>query len=225
MSLAPRTDDNLYNRVFRAKKLPSYSEKQYATGDAAKDIEKQGAIMRANEGVKALALDAFFTIHTRRGTDVYENNVIMILDRENIDISAVKITSILKAVGGYSGNINWDGAASLIDYAIWGLMAFVSENSAHYAMADGVAAYVMRELLFPMKVDTMKHDCGSLLYKTVRYSDFKFGRAVFAAVVSRNDQLFRASELEDTGTIRLFEERYSGDLVDSFKAKPPLVYK
>jgi hypothetical protein len=127
----------------------------------------------------------------------------------------MKITGILKAMGN---GIDWDLAASLIDDAIWALMIMVSSRD-DYFMTDEAAAYVMRALLFPLKRDTMGHDCESLLYKTVRYSDFKFGSAVFAAVVSRNDQLFRERELYDVGAIRLFEERYQRKVGNGFVAK------
>ena len=188
MSLAPSTEANLLSRLFKSKKRPADAEMQWATGVANKDIER-------------IALETFFIIR-KHGNQA--SATMKILDQKTIAFAAMKITGILKAMGN---GIDWDLAASLIDDAIWALMIMVSSRD-DYFMTDEAAAYVMRALLFPLKRDTMGHDCESLLYKTVRYSDFKFGSAVFAAVVSRNDQLFRERELYDVGAIRLFEERY-----------------
>ena len=148
----------------------------------------------------------------------------MILDRREIDSANRKIVRILRSISGEL--IDRNIASRLIDHAIWALMTMVSMtssgNTAYIrSCKDIAAAYVMRALLFPLKRDTMGHDCESLLYKTVRYSDFKFGSAVFAAVVSRNDQLFRERELYDVGAIRLFEERYQRKVDNGFVAKPP----
>ena len=78
---------------------------------------------------------------------------------------------------------------------------------------DIAAAYVMKSLLFPLTVSG-----DSLLYKTVRESDFKFGPEILAAIASRNDQRFRKSELEDKAVIRLFEERYQRKVGNGFVA-------
>ena len=199
MSLAPSTEANLLSRLFKSKKRPADAEMQWATGVANKDIER-------------IALEAFFIIHKHRNQ---ASATMKILDQKTIAFAAMKITGIVKAMGN---GIDWDLAASLIDDAIWALMIMVSSRD-DYFMTDEAAAYVMRALLFPLKRDTMGHDCESLLYKTVRYSDFKFGSAVFAAVVSRNDQLFRERELYDVGAIRLFEERYQRKVGNGFVAK------
>ena len=199
MSLAPSTEANLLSRLFKSKKRPADAEMQWATGVANKDIER-------------IALETFFIIRKHRNQ---ASATMKILDQKTIAFAAMKITGILKAMGN---GIDWDLAASLIDDAIWALMIMVSSRD-DYFMTDEAAAYVMRALLFPLKRDTMGHDCESLLYKTVRYSDFKFGSAVFAAVVSRNDQLFRERELYDVGAIRLFEERYQRKVGNGFVAK------
>jgi hypothetical protein len=194
MSLSPNTGYNFLSDLFNRKKRPAYAEMRYATGKAAKDIEN-------------IAIEAFFILVNNRIRDAKDA---MELNIKTIGVSAVKITAILNAISGGKG-VDWDRAASLIDHAIWGLMIMVSTRG-DSPLTDSAAAYVMIALLFPLKCDTMRHDCDSLLYKTVRYSDFKFGSAVLLAVVSRNDQLFRASELADTGAIRLFEERYNTKL-------------
>ena len=59
---------------------------------------------------------------------------------------------------------------------------------------------------------------NSLLYKTVRESNFKFGPEILAAIASRNDQRFRKSELEDKAVIRLFKKRYDPKVFDAFVA-------
>ena len=200
MSLAPSTEANLFSRLFKSKKRPAYAEMRGATGVARKDIER-------------IVLEAFFIIHQHRSQ---ASATMKTLDQKTIAFATMKITGILKATGMGNG-IDWDLAASLIDHAIWALMIMVSTRDP-LRMTDEAAAYVMRALLFPLKRDTMGHDCESLLYKTVRYSDFKFGCAVFAAVVSRNDQLFRERELYDVGAIRLFEERYQRKVGNGFVA-------
>ena len=187
MSSAPSTEASWRSRFFNAKKRPADAEMRGATGNAVADIEY-------------IALDAFVTIDNRRNTGRER----VLLDQKTIAAAAVKITAILNTLSRDDVR-----DAMLIDRAIWGLMVMVSKRG---DSSDAAAAYVMWALLFPLKCDTMRHDCESLLYKTVRYSDFKFGRAVFAAVVSRNDQLFRAKELRDVGAIHLFEERYNAKL-------------
>jgi hypothetical protein len=202
MSLAPSTEANLISRLFKSKKRAADAEMRGATGIARKDIER-------------IVLEAFFIIHQHRNQ---ASATMKTLDQKTIAFATMKITGILKATGMGNG-IDWDLAASLIDNAIWALMIMVStRDPLRGFMTDEVAAYVMRALLFPLKRDTMGHDCESLLYKTVHYSDFKFGSAMFAAVVSRNDQLFRERELYDVGAIRLFEERYQRKVGNGFVA-------
>ncbi len=202
MSLAPSTEANLFSRLFKPK---TRTVMPGASGYAKKDIEH-------------ITLEAFLIIR-------HESATMKILDQnlfqKPIAFARKRITGILNALdNGNRYGIDWDIAASLIDNAIWALMIMVSRCAARddYFMTDEAAAYVMRALLFPLKRDTMGHDCESLLYKTVRYSDFKFGNAVFAAVVSRNDQLFRERELYDVGAIRLFEERYHRKVGNGFVA-------
>ncbi len=60
--------------------------------------------------------------------------------------------------------------------------------------SDAAAANVMKALLFPLKRDTMSGE------------SLRTRQCVIA--VSRNDQHFRESELEDETVIRLFEKRY-----------------
>ena len=207
MSLAPSTEANLFSRLFKPKTRTVYASMPGASGYAKKDIER-------------ITLEAFLIIR-------HESATMKILDQnlfqKPIAFARKRITGILNALdNGNRYGIDWDIAASLIDNAIWALMIMVSRCAARDPlrgfMTDEAAAYVMRALLFPLKRDTMGHDCESLLYKTVRYSDFKFGSAVFAAVVSRNDQLFRERELYDVGAIRLFEERYQRKVDNGFVA-------
>ena len=210
MSLAPSTEANLFSRLFKPKTRTVYASMPGASGYAKKDIER-------------ITLEAFLIIHERRATRASATRAsatMKTLDQRTIAFASMKITGILNAL---DNGIDWDLAASLIDHAIWALMIMVSRYADRdpLRVSDEVAAYVMRALLFPLKRDTMGHDCESLLYKTVRYSDFKFGSAVFAAVVSRNDQLFRERELYDVGAIRLFEERYQRKVGNGFVAKPP----
>ena len=205
MSLAPSTEANLFSRLFKPKTRTVYASMPGASGYAKKDIER-------------ITLEAFLIIHERRNQ---ASATMKTLDQRTIAFASMKITGILNALdNGNRYGIDWDIAASLIDNAIWALMIMVSRYAARDPLhvSDEVAAYVMRALLFPLKRDTMGHDCESLLYKTVRYSDFKFGSAVFAAVVSRNDQLFRERELYDVGAIRLFEERYQRKVDNGFVA-------
>ena len=119
--------------------------------------------------------------------------------------------------------IDKECVAVLIDHAIWELLKIVSA-SAYFDRdtTDYAASQVMCRLLYPFKSDTMTLECDSLLYKTVRYSKFKFGTRVFDAILSRNDQLFRPTELQDEKTVSLFKDRYPTESYDfdSFKAKP-----
>ena len=108
--------------------------------------------------------------------------------------------------------IDWNIATRLIDHAIWALIEMVSrpknETPQTKAWEDNCAAYVMTALLFPLKHGMSDPDDESLLYKTVRYTNYAFGPEVMAAIASRNDQRFRESELDDTAVIKTFERRY-----------------
>lgn len=212
MSLAPSTEANFFSILFTPKKRTADAVKHGATGIAKNDIEY-------------IALETFFIIHRRRRGSAEINPI----DHQTIASAAMKITSILAAIQVTKGKgidrelgraWEFELSARLIDHAIWQLMTFVSSrDDRDYIMTDAVAAYVMMELLFPLKFNTIGYDCESLLYKTVFYSSFKFGDAVFAAVVSRNDQLFRELELNDDAVIDLFEKRYKRKVGDVFVAK------
>ena len=143
----------------------------------------------------------------------------MILDQREIDSAHRKIVRILRSISGEL--IDRNIASRLIDHAIWALMTMVSMtssgNTAYIrSCKDIAAAYVMKALLFPLKRGSVSGD--SLLYKTVRESDFKFGPEILAAIASRNDQRFRKSELEDKAVIRLFKKRYNPKVFDAFVA-------
>lgn len=119
--------------------------------------------------------------------------------------------------------IDKECVAVLIDHAIWELLKIVSASAyVERDTTDYAASQVMCRVLYPFKSDTMTLECDSLLYKTVRYSKFKFGTKVLDAISSRNDQRFRPTELQDEKTISLFKDRYPTESYDfdSFKAKP-----
>ena len=108
--------------------------------------------------------------------------------------------------------IDWNIATRLIDHAIWALIEMVSrpknETPRTKAWEDNCAAYVMSALLFPLKRGMSDPDDESLLYKTVRYTNYAFGPEVMAAIASRSDQRFREVELHDKAVIKTFEKRY-----------------
>jgi hypothetical protein len=144
----------------------------------------------------------------------------MILDQIEIDSANRKIVRILRSISGEL--IDRNIASRLIDHAIWALMTMVSMtssgNTAYIrSCKDNAATYVMKALLFPLKRGSVSGD--SLLYKTVRESNFKFGPEILAAIASRNDQRFRKSELEDKAVIGLFKKRYDPKVFDAFVAK------
>jgi hypothetical protein len=63
----------------------------------------------------------------------------------------------------------------------------------------------MKDVLLPLKGKSTYRGRERLLYKTTKYSNFKFG----PAIASRNEHLFEVSELADKGVIRAFEKRYN----------------
>ena len=80
------------------------------------------------------------------------------------------------------------------------------------------AAYVMEELIYPLKTDRMHMVGESLIYRTVREIEYTFGARILAAIASRKDQHFRSDELQDKGIIRKFKARYGGEKLKAFIA-------
>ena len=221
MSLAPSTEAGLLKALFspasffRSPRVnpfpPEYAKMQSAPWHENKDIER-------------VALGAFFMIHyNKRKHGDYERKIFD-LNNRTIETSKNEINSILVSMASQPGAvIDKECVAVLIDHAIWELLKIVSA-SAYFERdtTDYAASQVMCRVLYPFKSDTMTLECDSLLYKTVRYSKFKFGTKVLDAILSRNDQLFRPTELQDEKTVSLFMDRYPIESYDfdSFKAKP-----
>jgi hypothetical protein len=221
MSLAPSTEAGLLKALFSPSRFrtrvnpfpPEYAKMQSAPWHENKDIEH-------------VALWAFFQIqYNKRKHGDYERKI-SDLNNRTIETSKNEIYSILVSMESQPGAvINKECVAVLIDHAIWELLKIVSA-SAYFASerdtTDYAASQVMCRVLYPFKSDTMTLECDSLLYKTVRYSKFKFGTKVLDAILSRNDQLFRPTELQDEKTVSLFKDRYPTESYDfdSFKAKP-----
>lgn len=136
--------------------------------------------------------------------------------------SHLKIVRLLHFMSGSTGVIDWKIATRLIDHALWALMTMVSITNKGRpfisSFQDSAAAYVMKELLFPLKRDMSNQDGESLLYKAVRRTDYVFGPEILAAIASRNDQRFRESELDDKAVIRTFEKRYKTKVGKGFVA-------
>ena len=218
MSLAPSTEAGLLKALFfRSPRVnpfpPEYAKMQSAPWHENKDIEH-------------VALWAFFQIqYNKRKHGDYERKI-SDLNNRTIETSKNEIYSILVSMTSQLGAvIDKECVAVLIDHAIWELLKIVSA-SAYFASerdtTDYAASQVMCRVLYPFKSDTMTLECDSLLYKTVRYSKFKFGTKVLDAISSRNDQRFRPTELQDEKTVSLFKDRYPTESYDfdSFKAKP-----
>ena len=183
--------------------LPAYSE----TGNAEHDIA-------------SIAVHAFADIYNYRcGTPRMWKNFRdkVTVEKQIIASAEANINRIMIASSPHKW-IDREDSSKQIDYAIWRLLTMVSTLEDPTGEIDLTAAYVMMDLLYPLKSDTLIYDGNSLLYKTVRESDFKFGVGLFETILLRNDQRFRSSELEDTKVIRLFEMRYKTELADRFKA-------
>jgi hypothetical protein len=149
------------------------------------------------------------------------------LSSREIDSAHRKIVRILQSTSDEV--IGWNAVARLIDRVTWALLTMLSDSETDRSNSpyiksckDKTAAYVMEALLFPLKLPqshgTLNQGGDSLIYKMVRKSDFVFGPAVLAAVASRNDQRFRASELADIDVIRTFESRYNTKVGNGYKA-------
>ena len=198
---------------FHAIEMPAYSE----TGHAERDIE-------------SIALHAFVdTYNYKYGPSCSSDLKIKEKVERQIIVSAdAKINRIMRALSPRQG-IDSEVSSKIIDYAIWGLVAMVSTLKDSTGDKGWTAGGVMKDLLYPLKCDTMRYDGNSLLYKTVRESGLRLGVGLLEAVLSRNDQRFRAMELEDKDVIELFESRYDTKIDDNlnFKAnmnQPPLLY-
>jgi hypothetical protein len=184
-------------------KLPAYSE----TGNAEHDIA-------------SIAVHAFADIYNYRcGTPRMWKNFRdkVTVEKQIIASAEANINRIMIALSPHPW-IDREDSSKKIDYAIWRLLTMVSTLEDKTGEIDLTAAYVMMDLLYPQKSDTLLYDGNSLLYKTVREIDFKFGVGLFGTILSRNDQRFRTIELEDTKVIQLFEMRYKTKLADRFKA-------
>ena len=221
MSLAPSTEAGLLKALFSQA---SFFRSPRVNPFPPEYAKMQSAPWHENKDIEHVALWAFFQIqYNKRKHGDYERKIFD-LNNRTIETSKNEIYSILVSMASQPGAvIDKECVAVLIDHAIWELLKIVSA-SAYFERdtTDYAASQVMCRLLYPFKSDTMTLECDSLLYKTVRYSKFKFGTKVLDAILSRNDQLFRPTELQDEKTVSLFMDRYRIDSYDfdSFKAKP-----
>ena len=187
--------------------------------------------MDAKDKIEHIAMRCFIDVFTYRFVPREQNAAVLKLrdEYDAMDLAQREIVGaqkeimrILQAISGDTVLINQPVASRLIDHAIWALMTMVSETSIGYypqtlSRKDIAAAQVMRALLLPLKREAVGGD--SLLYKTVRESNFKFGPEILDAIASRKDQRFRESELEDKAVIRLFKARYGAANFGAFVAK------
>ena len=224
MSLAPSTEAGLLKALFSPASFFRSRHDSRVNPFPPEYAKMQSAPWHENKDIERVALGAFFMIQYNKRKHVYDGRQLFSLNNRTIETSKNEIYSILVSMESQPGAvINKECVAVLIDHAIWELLKIVSA-SAYFERdtTDYAASQVMCRLLYPFKSDTMTLECDSLLYKTVRYSKFKFGTKVLDAILSRNDQLFRPTELQDEKTVSLFKDRYPTESYDfdSFKAKP-----
>jgi len=192
----------------------------YPTEGRALTYESED-FMDAKKDVEDITLKLFYNVFTHKyvprasinGALVQRDaSESMLSASRDIDNANRQIVCILQFMSEDSVLIDWNIATRLIDHAIWALIEMVSrpkdETPWAKACEDKSAAYVMTALLFPLKRGMSDPDGESLLYKTVRYTNYAFGPEVMAAIASRSDQRFRESELHDKAVIKTFEKRY-----------------
>ena len=183
--------------------LPAYSE----TGNAEHDI--------ASIAVHAFANIYNYRCATPRMWKTFTAKEMV--ERQIIASADANINRIMIASSPHKW-IDREDSSKQIDYAIWRLLTMVSTLEDPTGEIDRTAAYVMMDLLYPLKSDTLIYGGNSLLYKTLRFIDFKFGVGLFGTILLRNDQRFRKSELNNE-VIRKFEIRYKTKLAGRFIAK------
>jgi hypothetical protein len=192
----------------------------YPTEGRAPTYESED-FMDAKKDVEDITLKLFYNVFTHKYVprasingelvqrDASES---MLSASRDIDNANRQIVCILQFMSEDSVLIDWNIATRLIDHAIWALIEMVSrpkdETPRTKEWEDNCAAYVMSALLFPLKRGMSDPDDESLLYKTVRYTNYAFGPEVMAAIASRSDQRFREVELHDKAVIKTFEKRY-----------------
>ena len=225
MSLVASPHTNSWLSSFFARSATAEQQPLLSSPREATETEEY---MDEKREIEDIALKAFVDVFTHRFVPRETRAAVlkrrnagdaMILDQREIDNSNRKIVRILHSISGEL--IDWNIASRLIDHAIWALLTMVSMTSSGdspyiRSCKDIAAAYVMKTLLFPLKRRYVSGD--SLLYKTVRESNFKFGPEILAAIASRNDQRFRKPELEDKAVIRLFKKRYDSKVFGAFVA-------
>ena len=221
---SPHTDSWLSSFFARS----ATAEQQQPLLSSPREVTETEEFMDEKREIEEIAMKVFVDVFTHRFVPRETGAAVlklrnagdaMILDRREIDSANRKIVRILRSISGEL--IDWNIASRLIDHAIWALMTMVSMTSSGdspyiRSCKDIAAAYVMKALLFPLKRGSVSGD--SLLYKTVRESDFKFGPEILAAIASRNDQRFRKRELEDKAVIGLFKKRYEPKAFSAFVA-------
>jgi hypothetical protein len=192
----------------------------YPTEGRAPTYESED-FMDAKKDVEDITLKLFYNVFTHKyvprasinGALVQRDaSESMLSASRDIDNANRQIVCILQFMSEDSVLIDWNIATRLIDHAIWALIEMVSrpkdETPWAKACEDKSAAYVMTALLFPLKRGMSDPDDESLIYKTVRYTNYAFGPEVMAAIASRSDQRFREVELHDKAVIKTFEKRY-----------------
>jgi hypothetical protein len=213
------------------KTTAATTEEQQPLLYSPREAPETEEFMEAKREIEHIATECFIDVFTYRFVPREPNAAVLKLRREDEAMILVRreivgaekeIVSILQEISGDTVIIDQPVASRLIDHAIWALMTMVSMTiigNSPYMLSckDIAAAYVMKALLFPLKRAPVGGD--SLLYKTVRESNFKFGPEILAAIASRNDQRFRGAELDDKAVIRLFKERYGAANFEAFVAK------
>lgn len=221
MSVATMSHNSSWlSSVFTAADASVRQPLLYPTEGRAPTYESED-FMDAKKDVEDITLKLFYNVFTHKyvprasinGALVQRDaSESMLSASRDIDNANRQIVCILQFMSGGTVLIDWNIATRLIDHAIWALIQMVSrpKNETPWTKAceDKSAAYVMTALLFPLKRGMSDPDDESLIYKTVRYTNYAFGPEVMAAIASRSDQRFREAELHDKAVIKTFEKRY-----------------
>lgn len=221
MSVATMSHNSSWlSSVFTAADASVRQPLLYPTEGRAPTYESED-FMDAKKDVEDITLKLFYNVFTHKyvprasinGALVQRDaSESMLSASRDIDNANRQIVCILQFMSEDSVLIDWNIATRLIDHAIWALIEMVSrpkdETPRTKEWEDNCAAYVMSALLFPLKRGMSDPDDESLLYKTVRYTNYAFGPEVMAAIASRSDQRFREVELHDKAVIKTFEKRY-----------------
>ena len=142
------------------------------------------------------------------------------LCREEIDKACSKILIIYRSKPAHFWLVGW---IEIFDYAMMVVMGAIAATSVKYnvyirSFNDITGAYVMEELIFPLKTQHMHMVGESLIHRTVLEIEYTFGPNILAAIASRNDQRFRGAELLDKEIISKFKKRYGDDKLKAFIA-------